>query len=161
MHFRPLRRSLSETMGIPDPLYGGCSLRDERVQTPCTPVGIKTQGGRWNARNKFAFPREGKCAQNLCFTNQLNKYRGTKRLVYDRLCNISLDPSCFPTLGSRGYFFLIDTDLIVPRRSRVNEARSAERKEREPYQTVAEALLNHKHGLFHIRYFENGPLEPG
>ena len=99
--------------------------------------------------------------QNLCFTNQLNKYRGTKRLVYDRLCNISLDPSCFPTLGSRGYFFLIDTDLIVPRRSRVNEARSAATIEREPYQIVAEALLNHKHGLFHIRYFENGPLEPG
>ena len=58
-------------------------------------------------------------------------------------------------------FFLIDTDLIVPGRSRVNEARSAERKEREPYQTVAGALLNHKHGLFHIRYFENGPPEPG
>ena len=107
------------------------------------------------------FREKSNVPQNLCFTNQLNKYRGTKRLVYDRLCNISLDPSCFPTLGSRGYFFLIDTDLIVPRRSRVNEARSAERKEREPYQTVAEALLNHKHGLFHIRYFENGPLEPG
>ena len=122
MHFRPLRRSLSETMGIPDPLYGGCSLRDERVQTPCTPVG-KTQGGRWNARNKFAFPREVKCAQNLCFTNQLNKYKGTKRLVYDRLCNISLDPSCFLTLGSRGYFFLIDTDLIVQRGAKRREKR--------------------------------------
>ena len=23
------------------------------------------------------------------------------------------------------------------------------------------ALSNRKHGLFHIRYFENGPLEPG
>ena len=123
MHFRPLRRSLSETMGIPDPLYGGCSLRDERVQTPCTPVGIKTQGGRWNARNKFAFPREVKCAQNLCFTNQLNKYKGTKRLVYDRLRNISLDPSCFLTLGSRGYFFLIDTDLIVQRGAKRREKR--------------------------------------
>ena len=30
------------------------------------------------------------------------------------------------TLGSRGYFFLIDTDRS--RRSRVNEARNAERK---------------------------------
>ena len=30
------------------------------------------------------------------------------------------------TLGSRGYFFLIDTDRS--RRSHVNEARSAERK---------------------------------
>ena len=41
------------------------------------------------------------------------------------------------TLGSRGYFFLTDTD--GSRRSRVNEARSAERKKitREPYQTVS------------------------
>ena len=31
-----------------------------------------------------------------------------------------------PTLGSRGYFFLIDTD--GSRRIRVNEAQSAERK---------------------------------
>ena len=38
------------------------------------------------------------------------------------------------TLGSRGYFFLIDTDRS--RRSRVNEARSAERK-KEPYQTLS------------------------
>ena len=41
------------------------------------------------------------------------------------------------TLGSRGYFFLIDTD--GSRQSCVNEARS----------------------LIHLRYFENGPLEPG
>ena len=47
------------------------------------------------------------------------------------------------TLDSRGYFFLIDTDRS--RRSRVNEARSAERKKG--------ALSNLKHGLFHIRYF--------
>ena len=26
---------------------------------------------------------------------------------------------------------------------------------------VSEAWSNRKHGLFHIRYFENGPLEPG
>ena len=38
------------------------------------------------------------------------------------------------TPGSRGYFFLIDTDG---------------------------ALSNRKHGLFHITYFENGPLQPG
>ena len=25
---------------------------------------------------------------------------------------------------------------------------------------VSAALSNRKHGLFHIRYFENGPLEP-
>ena len=41
-------------------------------------------------------------------------------------------------LGSRGYFFLIDTDRS--RRSRVNEARNAERK-REPYQTVSTVYL--------------------
>ena len=41
------------------------------------------------------------------------------------------------TLGSRGYFFLIDTDGW--RRSRVNE------------------VSNRQHGLFHIRYSENGP----
>ena len=27
--------------------------------------------------------------------------------------------------------------------------------------SVSETLSNHKHGLFHLRYFENGPLEPG
>ena len=27
--------------------------------------------------------------------------------------------------------------------------------------SVSGALSNRKHGLFHIRYFENGPLEPG
>ena len=122
---------------------------------------VKHKGVDGTREISSLFREKSNVPQNLCFTNQLNKYRGTKRLVYDRLCNISLDPSCFPTLGSRGYFFLIDTDLIVPRRSRVNEARSAARIEREPYQIVAEALLNHKHGLFHIRYFENGPLEPG
>ena len=26
--------------------------------------------------------------------------------------------------------------------------------------SVSGALSNRKHGLFHIRYFENGPLEP-
>ena len=46
------------------------------------------------------------------------------------------------TLGSGRCFFLIDTD--GSRESRVSRA-----------------LSNRKHGLFHIRYFENGPLEPG
>ena len=68
--------------------------------------------------------------------------------------------SCFVlpeiTLSSRGYFFLIHTD--GSRRSRFNEARSAERKKKSP---VSEALSNRKQGLCHIRYFENGPLEPG
>ena len=27
--------------------------------------------------------------------------------------------------------------------------------------SISGALTNSKHGLFHIRYFENGPLEPG
>ena len=40
------------------------------------------------------------------------------------------------------YFFFIDTD---------GSLRSC----------VSGALSNSKHGLFHIRYFENGPLEPG
>ena len=39
------------------------------------------------------------------------------------------------TLGSRGYYFLIDTDRS--RRSRVNEAPSAEREKGEPYETVS------------------------
>ena len=52
------------------------------------------------------------------------------------------------------YFFLIDA--YRSRRSPVNEARSAERKK-----TVSGALSNRKHGLFHIRYFEQGLLEPG
>ena len=52
------------------------------------------------------------------------------------------------TLGSRGYFFLIDTDGW--RRSRINEAQGAEEKE-----------LLISTGLFHLRYFEDGPLEPG
>ena len=46
--------------------------------------------------------------------------------------------------NSGRYFFLIDTDG-----SRRSEAASPE------------PLSNPKHGLFHIRYFENGPLEPG
>ena len=44
------------------------------------------------------------------------------------------------TLCSGRYFFLTDGS----RRS-----------------CVSGALSNRKHGLFHIRYFENGPLEPG
>ena len=46
LHFTLLGRSLSETKEIPVHLYeflpgrkGGCSLRDERVRTPRTPVG--------------------------------------------------------------------------------------------------------------------------
>ena len=45
------------------------------------------------------------------------------------------------TQGSRGYFFLIDTD---------GSRRSAEEKE-----------LLISTGLFHLRYFKDGPLEPG
>ena len=56
--------------------------------------------------------------------------------------------------GFQRIFFLIDTDRSP--RSRVNEARSAERKK-----MVSGALSSRKHGLFHIRYFENEPLEPG
>ena len=54
------------------------------------------------------------------------------------------------TLGSRGYFFLIDTDVC-----RVNEA------PREKKKSVSGALSNRKHGLFHFGYFKNGLLEPG
>ena len=53
--------------------------------------------------------------------------------------------SCLFTLGSKGYFFLIDL-TVGSRRSCVNKAR---------------ALLNREHGSFHLRYSENGPLEPG
>ena len=52
------------------------------------------------------------------------------------------------TLGSRGYFFLMDTDGS-------RRQQSADRRK-----SVSGALSNRKHGLFHIRYFENGPLEP-
>ena len=55
------------------------------------------------------------------------------------------------TLGSRGYFFLIDTDRS--RRSRVNEARSAERK-KEPYQTLSTVIL----GIFKTDLWSHGRL---
>ena len=51
-------------------------------------------------------------------------------------------------LGSRGYFFLMDT-------AGSRRQQGADRRE-----SVLGALSNRKHGLFHIRYFENGPLEP-
>ena len=57
---------------------------------------------------------------------------------------LNLTSQFYTTLGSRGYLFLIDTDRL--RRNRVNEAQS---------------VSNRKHGLFPIRCFENGPLEPG
>ena len=72
LQFTSLRRSLSETTGIPF-LHmgfspggggGGCFLLDERKRTPCTPVG-KTRRCGWNERNKFAFAREVKCAPKL------------------------------------------------------------------------------------------------
>ena len=56
--------------------------------------------------------------------------------------------------GFQRIFFLIDTD--GSRRSRVNEVRRAEGKN-----NVSGALSNRKHGLFHIGYLGNGPLEPG
>ena len=43
------------------------------------------------------------------------------------------------TLGSRGYFFLIDTN--VSRRCRVNKARSAERRQRAPKETKSSREL--------------------
>ena len=46
-----------------------------------------------------------------------------KMLMARKLCDL-ISIQHLPTLGSRGYFFLIDTD--GSRRSRVNEARSAE-----------------------------------
>ena len=45
-------------------------------------------------------------------------------------------------------FFLIATD---------GSRREAPREKNN----VSGALSNRKHGLFHIRYFGNGPLEPG
>ena len=50
------------------------------------------------------------------------------------------------TLGSRGYFFL--TISMV-------------RGEAPREYSISESLSNRKHGLFHIRYFENRPLKSG
>ena len=60
----------------------------------------------------------------------------------------------FTTLSSRGYFFL---SLLMVR----GEAASPRREAPREKNNVSGALSNRKHGLFHIRYFENGPLEPG
>ena len=51
------------------------------------------------------------------------------------------------TLGSRGCFFL---SILIVRGKAASTRLEAPR-----------ALLNCKHGLFHIRYFENGSLEQG
>ena len=79
--------------GDPRPLYGflpgrkgGCSLRGERVRTPCLPVGktrryLQAVGGTREISSLFL--EKSNVPQNLCCTNQLNKYWGTKRLVYD------------------------------------------------------------------------------
>ena len=48
-----------------------------------------------------------------------------------------------------------DSELISPMEMRL-PACVTKGPSREPYQ-----IANRKHGLFHIRYFENGPLEPG
>ena len=58
---------------------------------------------------------------------------------------MSASISCLFTLGSKGYFFLIDP-TYGSRRARVNKAR---------------ALSNREHGSFNLRYFKNGPLDPG
>ena len=51
-------------------------------------------------------------------------------------------------------------EWIAPKKS--NFSSSTRRKAlRENNYPVSGALLNRKHALFHIRYFENGPLEPG
>ena len=50
------------------------------------------------------------------------------------------------TLGSGGYFFL--TISMV-------------RGEAPREYSISESLSNRKHGLFHIRYFENRPLKSG
>jgi len=63
------------------------------------------------------------------------------------------------TLGSRGYFFLIDTVMMV--RGEAASTRLQVRREKNNLPSVSGALSNHKHGLFHIRYFENAPMEPG
>ena len=54
--------------------------------------------------------------------------------------------------GFQTTFFLIDTHRWVAKPRQ--RGAQAERQE-------TGALSNRKHGLFHIRYFENGPLEPG
>ena len=54
-------------------------------------------------------------------------------------------------LGSRENFFL---SILI-----VRGAKRREKKNNRP--SVSGALPNHKHDLFHIRYFENAPMGPG
>ena len=73
-----------------------------------------------------------------CIPRMLSR-RTSTRLRYTV---VPLDSFTLFTLGSRGFFFL----SIMMVRHETN---------------VSGALSNRKHGLFHIKYFENGPLEPG
>ena len=54
-------------------------------------------------------------------------------------------------------FFL--SSILIVRGEAASTRREAPREKNN--RSVSGALSNRKHGLFHIRYFENGPLEPG
>ena len=78
--------------------------------------------------------------------NSKHTSRSTKKPIQNKLCHHSAHIETTVTLGSI-YFFLIDTDRS--RGSFTAKPLQRRMKRRE------------KARIFHIRYFENGPLEPG
>ena len=88
------------------------------------------------------------------FSSSVEKYMLNTYILFDFFWWInSWTGRYFTTLGSRGYFLSI---LMV-----LGEAASTRRGAPRDKNNVSGALSNRKHGLFHIRYFGNGPLEPG
>ena len=57
----------------------------------------------------------------------------------------------------RSVFFL--SSILIVHGEAASTRREVPREKNN--RSVSGALSNRKHGLFHIRYFENGPLEPG
>ena len=90
--------------------------------------------------SKVVIAPEYYCVEQL---NVSYQEREQRRFRHRFLSGISPGILGSTTLGSRGYLFLIDTDRWP--RSRVNEARSAERKK-----IVSGALSSRKHGLFQV-----------
>ena len=65
------------------------------------------------------------------------------------------EANCKPSFQK--FFFL--SSILIVRGEAASTRREAPREKNN--RSVSGALSNRKHGLFHIRYFENGPLEPG
>ena len=101
--------------------------------------------GRGRGKNRYSYDVKKNVVQVYNFLNSFVQDCSLTTDVYLRFFR-QFDSA--RTLGSRGYFFLIDTD----------DSRSTCKAPRE---SVSGALSNGKDGLFHLRYIENRPLEPG